>query len=130
MMEQDILTILQHKRQYEAQVAIMRDCSDELYDVDQSQHANDYALLKRRLALIDHWLDYLSPSERYVVDMRLFQNIAWPNIADQIQENSKGRLPCDERTVQRQLERALARLNKLMNVRFGDSMDFLIDRMQ
>lgn len=127
MTEQDIVTILQRKRRYETELAIMRDCSDELYDYEQSQQANEYAVLKRRLALIDHWLNYVAPEERYVVEMRLFQNNTWPYIAEQLQESGKGKLPCDERTVQRQLDRAIASLYQLMNMRFGSSMDFLID---
>lgn len=127
MTEQDILTILQRKRRYETELAILRDCSDELNDYDQSQEANDYAVLKRRLALIDHWLNYLSVEERNLVEMRLYKNKTWLYIAEQIQESTKGKLPCDERTVQRQMDKAISSLYQLMSARFGSNMDFLID---
>ncbi len=127
MTEQQIMTILQRKRRYETEIAILRDCSDELNDYNQSHEANNYAILKRRLALIDHWLNYLSAEERSIVEMRLYKNKTWLFISEQVQENSKGRLPCDERTVQRQMERAIASLYQLMSTRFGSNMDFLID---
>lgn len=129
MTDQNIITLLQRKRRYAAELAILRDCSDTLSD-SQSLKANDCAILKRRLALIGHWLDFLSPDERTLIDLRFFQNRTWLYIADHVRQNGNGKLPCDERTVQRQMERAVACLFQLMNAHLGNGLDFLIDHTQ
>ena len=46
MTEKDIIALLGKKRRYETEIAIMRDCSDDLLDSEQSQRSGDYALLK------------------------------------------------------------------------------------
>ena len=127
MTEQDIMTLLQRKRRYETEIAILRDCSDELYEAEQTKRMNEYALLKRRLSMISHWLNYLSAEESFIVELRLIKNKSWPYIAEKIQNSSNGLLPCDERTAQRQLDKAISKLFRFMKNRFGRSMDFLID---
>ncbi len=126
--ERDIIFLIQQKRRYETEIAIMRDCSEDLYDAAEDAPANNYAILKRRLALLEHWLDFLPPEERRIVDLHLVQNKAWPFIVTAIQKESEGRLSCDERTLQRQQAKAIERLSELMMNHFGNSLDYLIEK--
>ena len=130
MTEKDIIALLGKKRRYETEIAIMRDCSDYLLDSEQSQRGGDYALLKRRLSMIGHWLDFLSAEERYIVGLRLIKNKPWPYIAEHIRRNSVVDIPCDERTVQRQFEKAIGKVQSFMQERFGERLDYLIERQQ
>lgn len=130
MTEQDVIKLLQCKKKYEVEIAILRDCSDSLFEVDESNISNRYALLNRRVSLIKHWLEFLSPEERYIVEMRLIKQKTWSSIAEHIQNSTDGTLACDERTIQRQLDRAVGKLYRFMNKHFGSSLDFLIDESE
>ena len=85
MTEQNIIQLFQQKRQCEAELSIIRDCSDELHDAASADQAMHFSLLKRRMALVDHWLNYLSPEERNIVQLHLIQNKPWSYIVNRIE---------------------------------------------
>ena len=44
MTEQNIIQLFQQKRQWEAELSILRDCSDELHDFSSAEQAMRFAL--------------------------------------------------------------------------------------
>lgn len=127
MTEQNIIQLFQQKRQWEAELSILRDCSDELHDFSSAEQAMRFALLKRRLLLIDHWLNYLSPEEKTIVQLHLIQKKPWSYIVNQMEHESPGSFPCDERTLQRLQARAIHNICVLMNQSFGNKLDYLLE---
>ncbi|MEA4897580.1 MAG: hypothetical protein VB115_04965 [Christensenellaceae bacterium] len=127
MTEQDIIRIFQRKQCYEAEFAIIRDCSDELHDFDHTCQALNYAMLKRRLLLIEHWLSFLSPEECTVVERHLIQSQPWAHIAAQLERERGDETSFDERTLQRQQAKAISKICNFMWNCFAESLDFLID---
>lgn len=125
--EQRIISIFQNKRRYETEVAILRDCSDVLNDSDQARPAARYAILRRKLALIDHWLSYLPDDERIIIEKHLIEDLSWPRIATQIATRQEIDIPCDERTLQRLQAKAVKRISTFMEDSFADILDYLID---
>ena len=107
---------------------IMRDCSDELTELESSTSPHRYALLKRRLDLSGHWLYLLPEEERFVVRKRLIEGWAWLRIATEVDEKYRNeKEPCDVRALQRALEKAVKRIVDFMNDNFADSLDFLVE---
>lgn len=129
MTEQHIITMLQHKKSYEAEVAILRDCSDEFHEIHEDETSSRYALLNRRITLINHWLDYLSPEERFVIDMHLVQRRSWTHISQELDRLYHNDVACDERTLQRLQAKVIKKIASLMNDKFGTSMDYLIEEI-
>lgn len=128
MTEQNIIHLFRQRRSYEAEYAIMRDCSDVLHDPDQAEQALNHAILKRKMALVDHWLAFLSQEERDVIEQHLIQNKPWTQIAAHIEQKSNGDIACDERTLQRQQAKAIARIHVFMQEQFADEFDFLVEK--
>ena len=64
MTEENIVSIIRHKCQYESQIAILRDCIDDLSDPEQPAQAYRYAILRRRITLIDYWTAILPDAEK------------------------------------------------------------------
>ena len=127
MTEQDIIQLFQQKRQWEAELSIIRDCSDELHDFSSAEQAMRFALLKRRLSLIEHWLDYVSSEERTIIQLHLIQKKPWSYIVNQMGIESPGSFPCDERTLQRLQARAIQNICNLMYQSFGNRLDYLLE---
>lgn len=65
---------------------IMRDCSDALSELDSSEYAHRYALLKRRLVLIGHWLYMLPREEQTIVQQHLIEGWTWARIASDLEK--------------------------------------------
>ena len=127
MTVQSIIHLFKQKRSCEAEISIIRDCTDILNDPDQTKQSQKYAILKRRIALIEHWLKYLTPDERTVVEQHLIQNKPWSHIAAQIERERNNEFSCDERTLQRLQAKAIASIDSFMQEQFGDSLDYLLD---
>lgn len=127
MIEKDIVSMLKSRKRYESEIMILRDCADELNDSEVSVYTNRYAILKRRLSLIDHWMHFLPEDEKMVVDKHLVQGWAWPKIVAFLQDVNDGERPNDARRPQRAQERAIKRLAVFMDGRFDNSLDYLID---
>lgn len=125
MTEQDIIYIVRDQRRCEAEIAILRDCSDELSDPDDSCHASRYAILKRRLALIGHWLDYLPDDESQLIRKHLIEGLSWTRIASDHEQQQNPNISCDERTLQRMHAKAIKRIHSFVSSHFGDSLDYL-----
>ncbi len=125
--EQRIISIFQNQRRYEAEIAIMRDCSDVLNDSEQLKHSARYAFLKRKLALIHHWLSYLPDDERTLIEKHLIEGLSWSRIASQMSSQQSIDIPCDERTLQRLQAKAVKRINAFMQDSFADILDDLIE---
>ena len=123
----DILKIIRNRKQYEAEIMIIRDCSDELNASEPSTCACRYALLQRRINLIEHWLYLLPGEERIVVEQHLIEGWHWTRITAQLEREYDNKIPCDPRTLQRTQSRAGDRLAKFMKTAFAASLDFLID---
>jgi len=128
MMDRDIVNLIRNHKQYEAEIMIMRDCSDELTELESSTRPHRYALLKRRLDLSGHWLHLLPEEEGFVVRKRLIEGWAWLRIATEVDEKYRNeKEPCDVRALQRALEKAVKRIVDFMNDNFADSLDFLVE---
>jgi hypothetical protein len=125
--EQRIISIFQNRHRYEAEVAILRDCSDVLNDTDQAKPAARYAILKRKVALIDHWLSYLSYDERMLIEKHLIEGLSWSRIASQIASQQEIDIPRDERTLQRLQAKAVKKISTFMQDSFADIIDDLIE---
>ena len=127
MSEQEIMRVILMRKQFESEMAILRDCIDDLNDYESSEDTHQLALLKRRLTLIDHWLDYLPFEERMVVEMHLVIGMSWQRMSMQIEREFNGEISCDARTLQRAQERAIKRLAKFINHSFVNKLDYLIE---
>ena len=125
--EQKVISIFQNRRRYEAEIAILRDCSDVLNDSEQAKHAARYSYLKRKLALIHHWLSYLPNDERMLIEKHLIDGLPWSRIASQIASQQDIDIPCDERTLQRLQAKAVKRIYTFMQESFADILDYLIE---
>ena len=124
MTEQNIVSIFRNRRRYETIIAIMQDCSDDLVDPEKMQKAAEYAVLKRKLALNDHWLSYLPDDERMLVEKHLVEGLSWPRISSQMASQLGADIPCDERTLQRLQAKAIKRIYDFMKDSFHDELDF------
>lgn len=128
MTELNIANMLKNQKRYESELLILQDCSDGIRDPDDSSDIMRYALLKRRLALIAHWLHLLPDEERRLLQKHLIERQSWTTIAEQT-DNDPGRdIVCDARTLQRIQAKALKRLETFTQRLFGDTLDFLIDK--
>ena len=127
MNEKEIRSTIENRRNYEAEIMIMRDCSDALNDLESSTYAHRYAILKRRLQLIDHWLHILLAEEKIVLERRLIEGWTWPQITAYMDREYPNEVPCDIRTLQRVQAKALKRLAGFVENIFSSSLDFLID---
>ena len=127
MNEQDVMVMLKNQRRYKAEIIIMRDCSDQLSDIDSSDSSHRCALLNRRLKLINQWLYMLPGEERVVVQQHLIEGWTWVRIATEFERENNNEIPCDIRTLQRAQTRALKRLVDFTNASFRTSLDFLVD---
>lgn len=127
MIEKDIIGMLKSRKRYESEIMILRDCTDELNDSEESTYAHRHAILERRLNLINHWMHYLPEDERIAVDKHLIEGWAWPRIVSFHQKNQSNEVPYDARTLQRAQARAIKRLLVFMDGLFADSLDFLVD---
>lgn len=125
--EQRIISLFQNRRRYEAEIAIMRDCSGELNNSDESKYSDRYSYLKRKLALIDHWLSFLPDDERILIEKHLIDGLTWSRIATQIANRQEIDIPCDERTLQRLQAKAVKRISTFMQDSFADILDDLIE---
>lgn len=127
MTEQNIASMIRKRRLYESELLILKDCSDHIRDSDDTSGILRYTLLKRRLALIEHWLYLLPVEESQLLQMHLVERQSWKSIAEQIAADSTRDIACDARSLQRAQAKALSRLEVFMNSAFGNSLDFLID---
>ncbi len=127
MTEQQIISLFRDRRRYEAEYAIMRDCSDDLADAEQSSTASRYALLKRKLSLTDHWISFLPNDEQHLIKKHLVEGLPWSRIAAQMDTQQESSLSYDERTLQRVQARAITRIYAFMNDRFENTLDYLAE---
>lgn len=127
MNEQDVMVMLKNQKRYKAEIVIMRDCSDELSDVESWDSSHRCALLERRLKLINQWLFMLPGEERIVIQQHLIDGWSWVRIATELEREHNNEIPCDIRTLQRAQGRALKRLVDFTNTSFPNSLDFLVD---
>lgn len=127
MTEENIATIIRHKRHYESQIAILRDCIDDLSDPEQPTNAYRYALLRRRITLIDHWMAILPVDEKTVVVKKLIEELSWRGLANYFFKHEEWDISCDERTLQRTLDRAIKRIWHFVTTHFKNDLDYLIE---
>lgn len=127
MTEQNIASMIGNQRRYEAELLILRDCSDCIRDPGNELDILRYALIKRRLALIGHWLHLLPVEEERLLQKHLIERQSWKSIAEQEASDPSKAIVCDARALQRMQARALKRLETFMHRSFGSTLDFLID---
>lgn len=128
MTEEDIERIIKRKRKYEIETAILRDCVDDLNDPDRPDNVQKYAILKRRVTLIEHWLAFLPHDEQMVISNHLIGGRSWNWLANYISKHEEWSISCDERTLQRIQNRGIRRIYNLVTQNFGDDLDYLIDQ--
>lgn len=127
MTEQNIANIIRQRRRYESELLILQDCTDNIHDPDDTASILRYALIKRRLALIDHWLHLLPLEESELLQAHLIQRQSWKAIAEQSVNDPTRVIVCDARSLQRIQAKALKRLEAFVKDSFGSTLDYLID---
>ena len=127
MTEENIVSIIRHKRQYESQIAILRDCIDDLSDPEQPAQAYRYAILRRRITLIDYWTAILPDAEKTVVEKKLIEGLSWRGLANYFAKHEEWDISCDERTLQRTFAKAIKRIGCFVDEHFKDGLDYLIE---
>jgi len=125
--ERDIINIIRNRKRYEAEIFILRDCTDELNSSEDSKAAMRYAILTRRIDLVNHWLHCLPMEESIVVEKHLIEGWAWSRVVLFTEKDQNVKLSCDTRTLQRTQAKAISALHSFMAKSFGDSLDYLID---
>lgn len=126
---QDITVLFQNYKQYNAELLILQECVDELQEGETEEIQEKYAVLKRRIALMDHWLSFLPYSESEIVKMHLIEGRSWVYIANKLSSQYQGTVSCDERTLQRTQAKALTRINGFVSRQFVDKLDYLVDSL-
>lgn len=127
MTEQDITILFKRYKRYEAEIAILQDCVDELHDADTADSQTKYALLKRRITLSNHWINYLPQYEAEIVKLHLIEGHSWVYLANYFSTKQNNGISCDERTLQRLQNKALKRIKGFVAEQFSDKLDYLID---
>ena len=126
---QDITVLFQNYKQYNAELLILQECVDELQEGETEEIQEKYAVLKRRIVLMDHWLSFLPYSESEIVKMHLIEGRSWVYTANKLSSQYQGTVSCDERTLQRTQAKALARINGFVSRQFVDKLDYLVDSL-
>lgn len=124
---QEITTLFTNYKQYNTELLILQECVDELQEGETEEIQGKYAILKRRLVLIDHWINFLPRSEAEILKMHLIEGRSWVYIANQLSSNYQGSISCDERTLQRMQAKALARIESFVSKQFVNKLDYLAD---
>lgn len=127
MTDQDISNLFKRYKQYIAEISILQDCIDIMQDGEHDGFQNNYAVLKRRKTLIDHWMQYLPDSEAEIIQMHLIEGRSWVYLSNYFYQKHQGTIPCDERTLQRIQGKALKRIADFVTKQFSDQLDYLID---
>lgn len=124
---QEITTLFANYKQYSTELLILQECVDELQEGETEEIQEKYAILKRRIVLIDHWIDFLPHSEAEILKMHLIEGRSWVFIANTLSTQYQGNISCDERTLQRMQAKALARIEGFVSRQFIDKLDYLAD---
>lgn len=127
MTEQDIAILFKRYKRYDAEIAILQDCVDELHDAETAYSQTKYALLKRRITLINHWLNYLPQYEAKIVKLHLIDGHSWVYLANFFSTEQTNGFSCDERTLQRLQAKALKRIEGFVAEQFSNKLDYLVD---
>lgn len=127
MTVQQIVTLFSNYKKYQAELLILQECIDELMEGSAEDVQAQYAVLKRRLSLINHWIAFLPRGESEILEMHLIEGCSWVHIANHLAETGRGSVSCDERTLQRIQTRALHRIHGFVTQQFCDKLDYLID---
>ncbi|WP_461811510.1 hypothetical protein [Faecalimonas sp.] len=125
MTENNISTLFENYKQYNAELLIFYECVDELNESETVPA--QYAILKRRVSLVKNWLQYLPDAESEIIKMHLVEGKSWVYISNFLASQYQGNVPCDERTLQRLQAKALKRILHFVNSQFTDKLDYLID---
>lgn len=124
---QDITVLFMNYKRYKAELLILQECVDELQEGETEEIQEKYAVLKRRIGLMDHWISFLPYSEAEIIKLHLIEGRSWVYIANKLSGQYQGAVSCDERTLQRTQAKALARINSFVSRQFINKLDYLID---
>lgn len=127
MTELNIANLIKNQRRYESELLILKDCTDGIHDAEDTSEMLRYAILKRRLALISHWLHLLSVEESQLLQKHMVDKQSWKTMAEEATLNSKWDIICDARSLQRMQAKALKCLEEFVRSAFGNTLDYLID---
>ncbi len=124
---QEITTLFTNYKRYSTELLILQECVDELQEGETEEIQEKYAILKRRIVLINHWIDFLPRSEAEILKMHLIEGRSWVYIANTLSTQYQGSISCDERTLQRMQAKALARIEGFVSKQFAGKLDYLVD---
>ena len=127
MTEQDIANMIKNKKRYESELLILQNCTDSIHDPDDTEGSLRYAIIKRRLCLIEHWLHLLPYEESELLQDHLIKRYSWKALVERAASDPAREIVGDARTLQRMQAKALKRLEVFTRHSFGNSLDFLID---
>lgn len=125
MTEEAVCTLLKNHHRYEVEMNILRDCSSSASEGELEKNRR-YRILKRRMALVSHWLSLIDEAEAAVLRIHLIEGVSWNGLCHNNDREEIRRLPNDRRSLQRLQSRALAKIVVFMEEQFGDSMDHLL----
>lgn len=124
---QDITVLFMNYKRYKSELLILQECVDELQEGETEEIQEKYAVLKRRIGLMAHWISFLPYSEAEIIKLHLIEGRSWVYIANKLSGQYQGTVSCDERTLQRTQAKALARINSFVSRQFINKLDYLID---